>query len=73
MPEFPEAHFNYALQLSEIKDYKTSKEHFHKAIDLEQDFAEAHYNRGNALNELGNLNEAIESYQKAISINPNNL
>ncbi len=50
--------------------YEMAKEHFSRAVELDENSAEAYNNLGLSCTELGEAEEATEAFKKAIQLNP---
>jgi tetratricopeptide (TPR) repeat protein len=69
-PEYPAAHFNYALELRRLGDDDGAVVEYRKAIELDSDMALAYSNLGAVLQSKGELAEAESLYRRTIELRP---
>jgi serine/threonine-protein kinase len=69
-PDSASAHLNLGRALKAKGDLGGAIQHYHKAIDLDQNYALAYNNLGVTLKAKGDLGGAIQHFQKAITIAP---
>jgi Tfp pilus assembly protein PilF len=70
-PDMPEAHFNLANVLRDLKRHDAAIASYNRAISLKPDFPEAYLNLGLVLQDLSRHAESCEMYRKAVSQRPN--
>lgn len=69
-PDYPEAHYNYAILLKQRGDEEGAVEHYKEALRLRLDYPAAHYNYANLLKQRGDEEEAEEHYKEALRHRP---
>ena len=52
-PEYPEAHYNYAVLLQSRGSHQGAADHYRQALALRAEYVDAHYSYGNLLRATG--------------------
>lgn len=63
-PDFPEAHYNYALAIAKLGNIADAVDQLHLAIKLKPDFDAAWMSLGGVYQSAGQINEAVQAYQE---------
>jgi class 3 adenylate cyclase len=69
-PDYPEAHFNYAIMLTEQGELDGADSHYREALRLRPDYPEAHNNYASLLRIRGDLDGADAHYREALRLRP---
>lgn len=69
-PDFPQAYFNWGVELGNLGRIEESIPKYRKAIALNPNFAKAYSNWASSLVKLGAWEEAVEKCRKAIELRP---
>ena len=69
-PDYPEAHYNYAILLTERGELDGADMHYREALRLRPDYPEAHNNYASLLKNGGDLDGADVLYQESLRLRP---
>jgi tetratricopeptide (TPR) repeat protein len=68
--DYPEAHYNLGLVLSEIGKTAEAIKEYERVLSIQSDFIRAYNNLGNLLLQTGRREEAILNYKRALRLKP---
>ena len=64
------AYCNYALALTELRQFDAALANYDRAIEINGQLAEVHFKRANVLRELKRFDAALASYRRTLELDP---
>lgn len=69
-PSMAEAHYNLAIALEAIQDYRQAVVHYRQALQFRPDWREAFNNLGISLRKLGDASSACQVFEEGLALHP---